>query len=186
MAGYSNVTFQKGDIYHTGFLKGSFDNIFLYFVLEHLHDPISALTHLISLLVPGGTITVIEGDHGSTSLYPRSAAADETIQKLIDMQAEKGGKALIGCELYPLLSTIGLSDLFVEPLMVYVDASRPDIVEGFIEKTFIAMIEGVREEALMSGRISKERWDEGIGDCEGRKRRTGHSAIRFSGPLARC
>ncbi len=32
--------------------------------------------------------------------------------------------------------------------MVYVDASKPELVEGFTLKTFTAMIEGVREAAL--------------------------------------
>ena len=31
--------------------------------------------------------------------------------------------------------------------MVYVDASHPELVDGFIRKTFTAMIEGIREPA---------------------------------------
>jgi len=48
--------------------------------------------------------------------------------------------------------------------MVYVDASRPELVEGFTRKTFTAMVEGVRDAALASGAISRERWDRGIAD----------------------
>jgi len=36
----------------------------------------------------------------------------------------------------------GLEAVHVSPRMVYVDASRPDLVEGFTRKTFTAMIEG--------------------------------------------
>ena len=32
--------------------------------------------------------------------------------------------------------------------MVYVDDSRPELVDGFTRKTFTAMIEGVREDAI--------------------------------------
>ena len=32
--------------------------------------------------------------------------------------------------------------------MVYVDASRPDLIERFTEQTFITMIEGVRDAAM--------------------------------------
>ena len=50
--------------------------------------------------------------------------------------------------------------------MVYVDASRPELVDGFIRKTFTAMIEGVREPAIAAGLIDAERFDVGIRDLE--------------------
>jgi len=48
--------------------------------------------------------------------------------------------------------------------MVYVDSSRPNLVDGFTRKTFTAMIEGVREEAIAAGLIHPERFDAGIRD----------------------
>jgi len=48
--------------------------------------------------------------------------------------------------------------------MVYVDDSRPDLVEGFSKSTFIAMVEGVREQALELGLIDAASWDKGIAD----------------------
>jgi hypothetical protein len=48
--------------------------------------------------------------------------------------------------------------------MVYVDASRPELVEGFSKNTFIAMVEGVREQALSLGLIDAPTWDKGIAD----------------------
>ena len=46
--------------------------------------------------------------------------------------------------------------------MVYVDASRPDLVDGFTRKTFTAMIEGIREPAIAAGLIEPERFDAGV------------------------
>jgi hypothetical protein len=46
--------------------------------------------------------------------------------------------------------------------MVYVDDSRPDLVEGFSKNTFIAMVEGVREQALSLGLMDESDWDAGI------------------------
>ena len=43
--------------------------------------------------------------------------------------------------------------------MVYVDASRPDLVDNFTQKTFIAMIEGVREPAIKAGLIERHDFD---------------------------
>ena len=48
--------------------------------------------------------------------------------------------------------------------MVYVDSSRPDLVEGFTRRTFTAMIEGVRDTAIATGLITAETFDAGIRD----------------------
>ena len=46
--------------------------------------------------------------------------------------------------------------------MVYVDSSKPELVEGFTKKTFTEMIEGVRASALEAGIIDKSTFDKGI------------------------
>ena len=46
--------------------------------------------------------------------------------------------------------------------MVYVDSSKPQLVEGFTKNTFTAMIEGVRESAIEAGFIDETTFDEGI------------------------
>jgi len=48
--------------------------------------------------------------------------------------------------------------------MVYVDSSKPDLVEGFTKNTFTAMIEGIRNEALRAGIVDKTIFDNGIRD----------------------
>lgn len=48
--------------------------------------------------------------------------------------------------------------------MVYVDASRPDLVDKSIRRTFTAMIAGVREPATAAGMITAEQFDNGIRD----------------------
>jgi SAM-dependent methyltransferase len=165
-AGLGNVTFQAADIFQLPFPEASFDHVFVCFVLEHLRQPGEALRRLGAMLKPGGTLTVIEGDHGSTFFHPRSDAAWRTIQCLIDVQAAMGGNALIGRELFPLLLGAGFREVAVSPRFVYVDASRPAWVEGFTRNTYIAMVEGVREQALAMGLIARPDWDKGIADLK--------------------
>lgn len=159
-----NVQFQLVDVFNLPFADNSFDHIFVCFLLEHLNEPKIALSSLKRVLKPGGTITVIEGDHGSAYYHPKSAAAQATIQCLVYLQATMGGNSLIGRELYPLLVSAGFQDCSVSPRMVYADASRPELVDGFTKKTFTAMVEGVREQAIRSGLISEEEWTKGIAD----------------------
>ena len=162
--GISNVHFQQGDIFDLPFGPESFDHVFVCFVLEHLPKPVEALSVLKKLLKPGGTMTVIEGDHGSTYFYPDSEAAHKAIQCQVELQKRSGGNSRIGRELYPLLVKAGLQSVRVSPRMVYVDASRPELVEGFIKNTFTAMIEGVRKSAIDAGIIDQATFDKGIED----------------------
>lgn len=163
-AGIRNVTFDQGDIYHLPFQPESFDHVFVCFVLEHLSDPVSALTTLKHFIKPGGTLTAIEGDHGSAYFYPDSEAAHRAIRCQVDLQKRSGGNALIGRELYPILTQAGFREIRVSPRMVYVDSSKPAWIEGFTKNTFTAMIEGVRESAIQAGLIDPTAFDQGIRD----------------------
>jgi ubiquinone/menaquinone biosynthesis C-methylase UbiE len=160
----TNVTFQHADIFNLPFPAESFDHIFVCFVLEHLKDPVAALRKLQPVLKKGGTITVIEGDHGSTYFHPESELAARTVQCLIDIQARMGGNSLIGRQVYPLLKNAGFQDVQVSPRVVYVDSSRPGLVEGFTRNTFIAMVEGVREQALAWKLMTEAEWETGIAE----------------------
>jgi len=163
-AGLTNVRFQQADISALPFTPESFDHVFICFVLEHLSRPVEVLAMLRRLLRPGGTMTVIEGDHGSTYFHPDSSPARAAIQCQVELQRLAGGNALIGRQLYPLMLEAGLKAVRVSPRMVYVDSSKPGLVEGFTRKTFTAMIEGVRESAIAAGMIDPQAFDTGIRD----------------------
>lgn len=162
--GLSNVTFQRADIFDLPFEAKRFDHVFVCFVLEHLPDPGTALGKLQRVVVPGGSMTVIEGDHGSAYFHPDSLHAREAIQCLVELQRRAGGDALIGRRLYPLLVEAGLLEVRVSPRMVYVDGSRPGLADGFTRKTFTAMVEGVGERAVGQGLIDRASWERGIRD----------------------
>ncbi len=160
----NNVEFLQADIDNLKFDENSFDHVFVCFVLEHLKDPVNALINLKKVLKKGGSITVIEGDHGSTYFHPHSEKAMKTIQCLIDIQAKMGGNSLIGRQLYPLLDKAGFKKINVSPRIVYVDETKPTLVKGFIKETFNAMVEGIKDIAIKQNLINLKEWEEGIAD----------------------
>ena len=160
-AGIGNVRFRQADLLAAPFPGGSFDHVFVFFVLEHLPDPAAVLAALRPVLRPGGTITAIEGDHGSTCFHPESEAARAAIACQVELQRRAGGDANIGRRLYPLLAGAGFGAVRVSPRMVYADASRPALVDGFVRRTFTAMIEGVRERAIATGLSTPDVFDAG-------------------------
>jgi protein-L-isoaspartate O-methyltransferase len=162
--GIANVEVMTGDISGLDFDDGFFDHIIVCFVLEHLADPLDALKSLKRVLKKGGTVTLIEGDHGSAYFHPDSVLAREVISAQIKIQSDNGGDALIGRRLYPLLTGAGFKDCSVSPRMVYADSSRPELVEGFTKNTFTAMIEGIRDRAVGERIVDGESFDTGIRD----------------------
>lgn len=155
------VDFRQADLFD---LDGEYDHLFVCFVLEHLPEPEKALAHLKTLLRPGGTITVVEGDHGSAFFHPRSEHAQAAIDCLVRLQADAGGDALIGRRLHPLLTGAGFEDVTVEPRTVYADGSRPGLVAGFTRDTFTAMVEGVGATAVARGLATADGWARGVAD----------------------
>lgn len=142
----------------------SYDHVVICFVLEHLTAPEDALDRARRLLRPGGTMTVIEGDHGSTAFHPDSTAARDAIDCQVSLQRGAGGDPDIGRRLYPLLAGAGFIDVDVTPRQVYVDGSRPDLAQGFVRDTFTAMVAGVRTPALAAGLSTPQHFDRGIAD----------------------
>jgi phospholipid N-methyltransferase len=159
-----NVVFKQADLYKLPFKNETFDRVVICFVLEHLHNPTQALLELRRVLKTGGEMIAIEGDHGSTFFYPDSSFAHSAINCQIQLQKQNGGNSNIGRELYPLFDSIGLSDISVSPRMVYVDSSRPQLVDGFIKNTFTAMIEGVADNAVKHGLTDPSTFAKGIHD----------------------
>jgi len=160
----ASVEWLRADLHDLPFADAAFDHLFVCFVLEHLPHPEGALAALRRVLRPGGTLTVIEGDHGSAVFHPDSIHARAVIDCQVRLQADACGNALIGRQLQPLLAGAGYLDVAVHPRSVYADRSRPELVEGFTRSTFIAMVESVRDEALGTGLITPTAWDRGIAD----------------------
>ena len=159
-----NVRLVRGDLYRLPFGGEAFDHVTVCFVLEHLTRPMEALAELMRVLKPGGTLTATEGDHGSCYFHPETEAARAAWHCLIRVQAALGADSCIGRRLHPLLTAAKLRQVRVTPRTVYCDASRPNWMDGFVKKTIIPMVEGVREQALSWGYIAEDTWNQGIAD----------------------
>ncbi|MBI3973042.1 MAG: methyltransferase domain-containing protein [Chloroflexi bacterium] len=163
-AGRCNVRFQRANIMRLPFEPASFDHVFVSFVLEHLARPAEALESLKRVLKVGGTITVIEGDHGSCYFHPETPAALQVWRALIEVQARLGGNSLIGRQVFPLLRDTGFRDVRVTPRVVYAGASRPAQVEGFVRRIIIPMVQGVEQRALVWDIVDEATWGQGLCD----------------------
>ena len=164
--GLDNVVFQRADLFALPFRDGAFDHAFVCFVLEHLGDPSRGLVSVSRAVRRDGTVTVIEGDHGSCYFHPATDEALLVWRCLIEVQASLGADSLIGRRLYPLLDGAGLRDVRVSPRMVYADTSRPDVMDSFVLKTIVPMVETAEKRALDTGLADEAAWRKGIRDLK--------------------
>ncbi|MDA0563381.1 methyltransferase domain-containing protein [Streptomonospora sp. S1-112] len=160
----ARVRWCRADLFDPPFPDAAFDHVFVCFVLEHVADPRGALAALARVLRPGGTLTVIEGDHGSAVFHPPSPRAEAVVAAQARLQAAAGGDALIGRRLQPLLAGAGFAEVAVRPRTVYADATRPALVNGFVRGTFTPVMAAVREPVLAEGRLSAAEFDGGVAD----------------------
>lgn len=163
------VAFVEGDLMTAPLAFADFDYVFVCFFLEHLRQPKEALAVLRRMVRPGGGIVVIEGDHGSCRFHPETPDARAVWESLSVCQRRLGGDPDIGRKLYGLLAAAGFVDIAVEPRLVYADAGKPVLRNGFVRRIIVPMVEGadtdiddgIRRRGLADLRAIAER-DEGV------------------------
>ena len=160
----TGVSFYQTDILNLPFAGGSFDHVFVCFVLEHFTRPLDVLLELKRVLRNGGTLTVIEGDHGSCFWYPFTEYSRQVWRCLIEAQARLGHNSLVGRELYPLLMKSGFNIGYVSPRWVYADGGHPGLMLDVIDKIIAPMVDSSREQSIGTGMIDRASWEEGMAD----------------------
>lgn len=163
-AGLQEVHLLTADLFEAPFKPESFDVLFVSYLLEHLPDPLAALISLKTLLRPGGTVLVVEGDHGSCYFHPDTPEAIRAWKCLIEVQAGLGCDSEIGRRLHPLLQSAGFENVRVSPRMVYADKNRPLMQHQFVLQTIVPMVEGIRTEALAKSLMPPIEWEKGVSD----------------------
>jgi len=69
-AGQQNVRFEVGDTYDLAFDDGTFDVVHAHQVLQHLTDPVAALTEMRRVCRPGGLVAARDGDYAGFFWFP--------------------------------------------------------------------------------------------------------------------
>jgi SAM-dependent methyltransferase len=161
---FKNVTFHREDITRLSFADETFDHVFVCFVLEHLDIPLLALNELRRVLRPGGTITAIEGDHGSCFWHPETPESIAAWNGLITAQRNIGHDPNIGRRLTPLLTQAGFVLATCEPAWLYADRLKPALRDGMVNHIIVPMVQSAEPQILAENLVPKQLYEQGISD----------------------
>ncbi len=161
---FNNVSFSREDIAQLSFADETFDHIFVCFVLEHLNVPVAALRELKRVLRTGGTMTVIEGDHGSCFWHPETPESIAAWNGLIAAQRNIGHDPNIGRRLTPLLAEAGLEVETCEPAWLYADRLKPTLRDGMVDHIIVPMVQSAEQKILTDNLVPKAVYEQGIAD----------------------
>ncbi len=161
---FENVTFAQADIHSLDLEDNGFDHIFVCFVLEHLADPLKVLAELKRVLKPGGTITCIEGDHGSCFWHPETAESIAAWNGLIRAQRNHGHDPNIGRRLTPLLTDAGYEIKETRPAWLYADRLTSALRDGMVNHIIVPMVQSAERQILEEKLVEQEVYLKGVND----------------------
>jgi 2-polyprenyl-3-methyl-5-hydroxy-6-metoxy-1,4-benzoquinol methylase len=110
-SGVSNVRFTVGDVHHLDFADGSFDIVHAHQVLQHLSDPVGALTEMARVCRPGGVVAARDGDYAGFTWYPADPWLDLWLDVYSRVARHNGGEPDGGRRLKAWAMAAGLGDI---------------------------------------------------------------------------
>jgi SAM-dependent methyltransferase len=108
--GIENVTFETGDVYALGLDDDSVDVVHAHQVLQHLTDPVAALTEVRRVLHPRGLLAVRDSDYSAFAWWPRLPELDRWMSLYQAVTAQIGAEADAGRCLLSWVRAAGFTD----------------------------------------------------------------------------
>jgi SAM-dependent methyltransferase len=109
--GIASVDFATADVHALDFADGSFDVVHAHQVLQHLADPVRALTQMRRVCRPGGIVAVRDSDYAGFVWYPAVPELAEWLELYNRMARANGGEPDAGRRLLSWARQAGFTDV---------------------------------------------------------------------------
>lgn len=107
--GLGNMSFHVEDVHDLSFEDGTFDVVHAHQVLQHVADPVQALSEMARVTRPGGIVAVRDSDYAGFRWYPDSPALDRWLELYEESAWENGGEPDAGRFLLAWAHAAGLA-----------------------------------------------------------------------------
>lgn len=136
------------------FSAGEFDQVFLFFVLEHVDNPGALLREAERVLKKGGKLTVTEVNNRSLQLSPPSPAIDHYWQAYNQLQVDLGGDPEVGIKLANLALQAGFEPQSLRSIGPVLDARLVGEERQAVVDFWLQLFDSVRQRLIGEGRVS--------------------------------
>ncbi|MFI1398295.1 methyltransferase domain-containing protein [Streptomyces sp. NPDC020681] len=109
--GLANADFAVADVHALDFADDSFDVVHAHQVLQHVGDPVQALSEMRRVCRPGGTVAARDSDYGAFTWFPDIPALDEWQRLYSTVARANGGEPDAGRRLLSWARAAGFTDI---------------------------------------------------------------------------
>lgn len=109
--GVTNVEFVIGDVYALDYPDAMFDVVHAHQVLQHLSDPVAALTEMRRVCKPGGLVAARDADYAAMTWYPHSDGLTGWLDLYRTVARANLGEPDAGRRLRSWASEVGFADV---------------------------------------------------------------------------
>jgi ubiquinone/menaquinone biosynthesis C-methylase UbiE len=147
-----------GDVHRLDFDDDSFDVVHAHQVLQHVVDPVKALTEMRRVTRPGGIVAARDGDYAAFTWYPQIPELDEWLALYRRIARADGGQPDAGRRLMSWAYAAGFTDV-TPTISTWLYATPADrewwggmwsrrIVESNVARQAVDLGEATREDLL--------------------------------------
>jgi SAM-dependent methyltransferase len=109
--GTDNIEFAVTDAYELDLPADSFDVVHAHQVLQHLSQPVVALTEMRRVCRPQGIVAARDADYGAMTWYPADPALDRWLELYHDVTHSNGAEPDAGRRLHAWARQAGFTDV---------------------------------------------------------------------------
>ncbi|MER5883169.1 methyltransferase domain-containing protein [Streptomyces sp. NPDC001941] len=109
--GLDNVEFAVADVHALDFPDDSFDVVHAHQVLQHVGDPVRALSEMRRVCRPGGVVAARDSDYGAFTWFPEVPALDDWNDLYHRVARANGGEPDAGRRLLSWARAAGFTDI---------------------------------------------------------------------------
>ncbi|MFD9031124.1 methyltransferase domain-containing protein [Streptomyces sp. NPDC059567] len=109
--GLENVEFAVADVHDLDFPDDSFDVVHAHQVLQHVGDPVRALSEMRRVCRPGGVVAARDSDYGSFAWHPEPPAMKAWQELYQRVARSNGGEPDAGRRLFAWSRRAGFTDV---------------------------------------------------------------------------
>ena len=106
-----NLTYAVGDVYALDADDNTFDVVHAHQVLQHLADPVAALTEMRRVCRPGGLVAARDSDYQAMSWHPQPPELREWLELYMAITRANGGNPDAGRLLLSWAQRAGFTDI---------------------------------------------------------------------------